>query len=189
MMDAKDGRRLIDGFAKLVGELVGEPMKVAIDKTNEGARQALKTPLPQAKRPEMSTEPNAGAFDDPAIERMYHAFKNRLIDDARIDPILLKLLTTRPELEVEVEPRVVTLDGSTLKGRVARLMAANWFQTTRATAAVRKELARTGSDPGGGGTLGSVLAEYVRDGFLVREGEMYVQAPGVKITEKELKVV
>lgn len=186
-MDAKEGRKLIDGFAKLIGDMVGTPMTVKIDRP---AEPQGKTPLPQAKRPDMPSEPNAGSFDDPAIERMYHAFKNRLIDDARIDPILLQLLTTRPELVVEVEPRIVTLDAATLKGRVARLLAAGWFTNgARATSAVRKELARTGSDPGGGGTLGTVLGDYVKDGFLVREGEMYALAPGVKITEKELKVV
>lgn len=120
------------------------------------------------------------------FERLYLRIKNRLIDDARIDPILLQLLTQRPELIIDVEPRIVSLDGSSLRGRVARLLGAGWFASARATSTVRKELARTGADPGGGGTLSDVLGAYVRDGFLVREGEGYQAAPNVKVTEREV---
>lgn len=54
-----------------------------------------------------------------AREALYQEFKTRILDDARIDPILLHILTSRPEILVEVEPRIVRLDLSNLRGRVA----------------------------------------------------------------------
>ncbi len=44
------------------------------------------------------------------------------------------------------------------------------------------------SDPGSGGRLSEALTEYVNTGFLTREGEAYVLAPGVKVSEKVLEV-
>lgn len=119
----------------------------------------------------------------PELEQLYRQFKNRLIEECAIDPTLLHLLTTRPELVVEVERKELTLDGSTLRGRVARLIAGGWFDETRATAATRKELARTGSDPSGNNNLATALSQYRIDGFLVSEGDGWKRAPGIKVTE------
>jgi len=118
-------------------------------------------------------------------EALYQAIRARLLED---EPILLKALTTHPELIVEVTPRVVTVEGDTAKGRVARLMAAGWFDSPRAVGAVRSELARTGKDPGGGGALGIMLNNFVADGFFVREGSAFVLSPRVKVSERELQV-
>lgn len=120
------------------------------------------------------------------FEKLYQAIKARFIDDARIDPVLLQILTQRPKLEIEVEPRTIALDGASLKGRVGRLLAAGWFDNGRRTGAVRSELTRTGPDPGGGGNLAAILAELVRDGFLVREGEGWKRAAGVEILERTI---
>lgn len=120
-------------------------------------------------------------------EDLYQSFRRRFIAEAKTDPVLLHLMATRPEIVLEFEPRVVTLDGATLKGRSARLLAAGWFTGARATSAVRKELARTGTDPGGGGTLSDNLAALCRDGFLVREGDGWTAAPDVKITERAVE--
>lgn len=127
-------------------------------------------------------------LDPDTLETLYRAFKNRLIDELRVDPILLQLIAQRPEIILEIEPQVLTLDGGTTRGRVARLIASGWFKTTRATGAARKELARTGPDPGGGGTLSDILSEMVRNGFLSREGDGYLEVPGLKITEKRIEV-
>jgi len=127
------------------------------------------------------------SIDGDQLEAIYRELKNRLIDDLRTDPILLQLVAQRPEIILEIEPQVVTLDVKTLKGRCARLIAAGWFATARATSAVRRELARTGADPGGGGNLAQTLNDLVRDGFLTREGEGLLAAPGMKVSEKEIR--
>jgi hypothetical protein len=144
-------------------------------------RPAVRPPMPgdiQVMRPS----------DEPNFEALYRKIKARLIEDGRVDPMLLQLITAQNEIVVEIEPRVVRLDGSTLKGRVARLMAQGWFASARTTSACRKELARTGTDPGGGGQLSDALGAYVRDGFLTREGDGYILAPGVKVREEEISV-
>ena len=119
-------------------------------------------------------------------EALYQAIRARILED---EPILLKALTTHPEIVVEVTPKVVTVEGDSMKGRVTRLMAKGWFDQARETGDVRKELARTGTDPGGGGTLGIMLNRFVADGFFVREGGAFVLAPGVKVSERELRVL
>lgn len=126
----------------------------------------------------------AADFIGKNFEEMYQAIKRRLLDELRVDPIMVRLLSEQPEILVEIEPRVVKLDTSTLRGRLARLMAADYFATERPVGTVRKELARTGNDPGGGGTLKETLDQYAKDGFLTREGEGYRLAPGVKVSEQ-----
>jgi hypothetical protein len=121
------------------------------------------------------------------MEKMYQQFKARLLDELPTDPVALQLLTTRPEIVLEIEPRVVTLNGGMLKGRVARLIASGWFASVRATSACRRELARTGADPGGGGNLSAMLSELKREGFLVESGGSWVAAPNIKITERTIE--
>lgn len=121
------------------------------------------------------------------IEALYLRFKNRLLDDLRIDPVFVQLVAHAPEIEIGIQPRIVNLDGATLKGRVALLVARGWMDDMRTTSDVRKELARTGSDPGGGGTLSDTLGTFVRDGFLVRDAGGYRRAPSLKITERRIE--
>lgn len=120
-------------------------------------------------------------------EAIFRAFKNRMLDELRVDPVFVRLLAIAPELEVEVAARVVTLDASTLKGRVARLLASGWFDGSQTTYAVRKELSRTGPDPGGGGNLANVLKEFQRDGFLLAESDGWRKAPGIKVSERRIE--
>lgn len=129
--------------------------------------------------------PTEAAVD---FEVFYQRFKRRLLDELKVDPVFVKLLASQPEIMVEIEPRVIEMDGASLKGRVARLMAGGFFKEARKSGAVRTELARTGTDPGSGGRLSEALAEYVAQGFLTREGEAYALAPGVKVSEKVLTV-
>lgn len=126
---------------------------------------------------------------DPDKEKLYQWLKKRLLDDLRVDPVFVKLLASgTPEMFVEIEPKVVELKAAgSLKGRVARLIASGFFNETRATFAVRSELKRTGTDPGGGGNLSTALGDFVVDGFLVRDGDGFVKAAGVKVTEKAIE--
>ncbi len=117
------------------------------------------------------------------IERLYREFKARFINDAKIDPILLHLIQSRPEIVVEIERQVVRVDGTTLKGRVARLIAGGYFGEMRLTGTVKKELMRTGPEPNGG-NLSTTLGGLVTDGFLTRDGDGYIAAPGCTVSEE-----
>lgn len=128
--------------------------------------------------------PTEAAVD---FEVLYQKMKRRLLDELKVDPVFVKLLASQPEIMVEIEPRVIEMKANSLKGRIARLMAAGWFKGGKLTADIKRELVRTGSDPGGG--LSPALGDFVLDGFLTREGDgMYNLAPGVKATEKVLTV-
>lgn len=118
-------------------------------------------------------------------DELFQRLKARIIEDCRIDPILLQLLVSRPEIVIDVEPRVVTLEGGSLKGRIARLVAAGFFATAKTQGACRAELRRTGSDVNSG-NLSTAFNDFVRDGYLTREGDSYVCAPGLKVTEREV---
>lgn len=120
-------------------------------------------------------------------EALYREFKARFIDEAKIDPTLLRLIMVQPELEVEVERQVVNVDGATLKGRCARLIAGGWFDAAKSTAATRKELARVGTDPSGNDNLRQALAGYRAQGFLTEEPDGWRKAPGIKITERSIE--
>lgn len=185
-MRKQEAEVLIDAIKKMLEpEAKGEARRSLDVIATAGGKATTEAIIPIAS----GNGPTRFSLNADEFERLYLRIKNRFIDDARIDPILLQLLTTRPELVVEVEPRIVTLDTGNLKGRVARLLANGFFSSSRATSAVRKELARTGADPGGGGSLSDVLGGYVRDGFLVREGDGYLLAPGVKVTERTVTAV
>lgn len=157
-------------------------------------------PLDDQGKVELRKVPTGGNGQEPAaldirkliepevLEAIFRSFKNRMIDELRVDPILLQLIAQQTEMIVEIEPQLVTLEGSTLKGRVALLIARGWFDEQRATSAVRRQLASTGADPGGGGSLSDKLGELTREGFLERVGDgQYRKAPGIKITEKRLE--
>lgn len=173
-MNRREGERLIEVIRELMAETGSASVK---GKGSEPAPEQVETD--KDGRPRLSAE---------LLERVYQQFRNRMIDDLRADPVFVELLAARPEIEVLIEPRRIQIEASTTRGRVARLMASGWFKTTRATGAVRTELARTGPDPGGGGTLSDILAAYVKDGFLVREGTGYQAAPDLKVKEKVLEV-
>lgn len=119
-------------------------------------------------------------------EKLFEQFKTWLLKDLDVDPVFVKLLANVPEMEVQFTSNKVTLTDDTMRGRVARLMAQGWFDTTRTVGGCRTELKRTGPDPGGGGTLGQILNQFVTDKFLVRDGDGFTLAPRVKITEKAM---
>lgn len=184
-MKKSDADQLIELITKLAEPVVAGTLSGVAPMDRKAGTSPLRgRPLDDNGAIEFQKAPPAAAVD---FEVLYQKVKRRLLDDLRVDPLFVKLLATQPEIMVEIEPRVVEMDGASLKGRVARLMASGWFKDPRKSGAVRTELARTGSDPGSGGRLSEALTEYVNQGFLTREGEAYVLAPGVKVSEKVIE--
>lgn len=126
-------------------------------------------------------------FDDAALERQYQAFKNRIIEEAAIDPVLLHLMTVRPEIVVEVERKIISLNGGEdLKGRIARLIASGFLSEPRKAGHINNELERTGTKAAGN-RLSEALGWLKKAGFLVEEGTGWAKAPGVKVTERTIE--
>ena len=121
------------------------------------------------------TPPTAGAIGD--ADALYEDFKRRLL----AEPAVLRVLSMKPELIVEVERKTVTVDGTSVKGRVAKLLASGFFKTAQGQGDTRTALRRTGPDINTG-TLSKVFAELLADGFLEKYGATkYVEVPDMKV--------
>jgi hypothetical protein len=160
-----ENRRLSDRVQELERLLRKDQMVFPPQNTAAGRPDPVSVPLPS---------PN-GHVDEDAL---YERFRDRLSREA---PTLLRVLSIRPALEVTVERRVVEADGSTVKGRVARLLAKGFFREPKTQGETRGELKRTGSDINTG-TLSNVFAELVSYGFLTAEGGgRYAEVEGMKV--------
>lgn len=180
-MNRHEGDRLI----KVIQELMAEEGAASV----RGGKTRPERPAPPARDQEKDHHEigQLPKLEADFLERIFLEFKNRMIDELRLDPVLVQLITQQKEIEIIIEPRIVQMDGGTLRGRVARLVGQGWANEPRATSAFRTELTRTGNDPGGGGSLSTVLGEFVRDGFLVRAGDRWQKAPDLKVTEKVIE--
>jgi IS5 family transposase len=111
-------------------------------------------------------------------EALYQAIKVRLIEEA---PAVLRVLTERPEIEVRVERKIVAADGTSTKGRVAKLLANHFLDEPKRFGEILKECERTGTRLNNK-TLSIALSELVVDGFLTNEGvQRYRAVPGMKV--------
>ena len=128
---------------------------------------------------------------DADFEPFYQALKRRLSADA---PQLLKVLVTRPELDVSVQRTTVAIDGATPKGRIARLLADGFFAEPRAPGQVQAELARRGKDPGP--RIVDALRELAEAAFFLigsgrdsksRVTTTYQAAPGMRVRTREIE--
>jgi DNA-binding HxlR family transcriptional regulator len=132
-------------------------------------------------RPNMPTTPPEGWTMEE--EALYQKFKARLMQEA---PALVKVLATAPELEVTVERKEVRLDSSTLKGRIAVLIANGFLDSGKRNGELVKELGRTGptAHPA---RVSEALTDLVAMGIVTREGDRYPKAPGAKVTKTSVE--
>jgi hypothetical protein len=131
---------------------------------------------PGSVPPEEAVARNRGHFDE---EALYQRFKARLAHEA---PTLLRVLLQQSEIEVEVQRHTIKVDGDSLRGRIARLIKAGFFESPKSANAVNDELLRTGKSHGKPNVYKEVDA-LLELGFFVVAGEKprtYQTAPGAK---------
>jgi hypothetical protein len=86
-----------------------------------------------------------------------------------------------PELEVLTTRRVIKIDGDSLKGRLAQLIKAGYFDSGAKGYSAWQELCRTGKDPGKANVY-RALSDLRDEGFLTKEGEEgFTAVPGMKV--------
>lgn len=197
-MNESDARALRDEnnqLKKRVEELerfISQP-KVgdAVEVTRRSSRQPDPADRERPVRRDREDAPSSVGtlIDLDNADSIYAMVKKRLLIDADKDPVLLRVLAQKAELEVEVERIVVKADGNTLRGRLARLIADGLFRTGMTGPGAQKELSRRGSDPGPG-NITRELKELALMGFLtVEEGKdersrarmEFHEVPGAKI--------
>jgi hypothetical protein len=136
-------------------------------------------PLPVAPLPPL---PMTSALE------FYEAFKARILVDVDVLGVIAKIAATRPEIIVEITPRVQTLKGDSLYGRLGRLIAEGYFDQPQLARDTNKELDRTGGMVHSG-NLSKAFTKFVQEGFLVRSGDGYQRAPNLKVSTTELQAV
>lgn len=150
-----------------------DPTRAASD----GVRGREETERSVPGRGSRALEPSARGSQH-VDEALYQAIKARLIEEA--PGILVQLRASRPELEVTVTRKTLTLDEFSLKGRIARLLKEGFFAEPRGCGAVRSALKRTGPDANTA-NIGRALDEFTRDGFVTDEGSGYREVLGMKV--------
>ncbi|HZP61599.1 MAG TPA: hypothetical protein VFB27_14840, partial [Opitutaceae bacterium] len=109
-------------------------------------------------------------------ERLYQAFKLRLIEEGKKDPGILRILTQRPELEVKVTRPVMEVDGATLRGRIARLIVEGFLNEAKTAYAVFQELQRLGAKVAKPSVYGE-MEKLAVAGFVTKEADGFKKAP------------
>lgn len=150
-----------------------ERLAVALEKrlgvVPAAGNESLPAKVPAAEQP--STPGHA--VDE---EVLYQRFKSRLIKEA---PALLCVLAAGPELEVTIERQVLDVNGSTLRGRLALMIADGYFDTARPGADAFKELGRNGFSTANPNVYRE-LKELAALGFLTSEADGYKAVPDMK---------
>lgn len=182
-LTAKEADRLVDvikGFVK-----GGQAAQASADERLAALADETRTAGPSAIERAATPPGIPVVFDDAALEDLYRKFKARLLEELQVDAIFLKILASRPEVSVLVEPHVVELTDASLKGRICLLMADGFIKKGAMTPRgdILAELERTGSRPGG--RFDETLSGLVEEGILERGGRgEYQVAPGVKVSSK-----
>jgi len=86
--------------------------------------------------------PGNGSIMGDAQEEIYRY----VIQRASKDPGVLEILLRKPELRVKLERPVISMDDSTIIGRIARLVHDGYFKEPKNGPTVQKELKRRGCD-------------------------------------------
>jgi hypothetical protein len=167
-------------LAELEGHAESSNRKAPADVPVSGHRDhgdAGRTPASAAARP--AREWTAGESMD--NEALYQAIKARLMTEA---PALIRILASKPEIEVSLTRKTLQMDEFSLKGRIARLLKDGFFSSPRGCGAVRTALKRTGPDANTA-NIGRALDDFTRDGFVTDEGSGYQEVPGMKVNVVE----
>jgi len=118
-------------------------------------------------------------FDD--IEGFMANIAARVIEQIRKDPVLIRLAVEKPAVEITVNRKVVTMDDSTIKGKIAKLLHEGWFAQERNAAETHAEVVRRGMAPKTPQVRSwEALNEFCSLGLLYRNDKQYTAAPDVE---------
>lgn len=134
--------------------------------------QSTQQAMDQMTNPPAATQPSS--TDE---ESLYQRFKTRLM---RESPTILRVLAERPELEIAVERQVVQIDGTSLRGRLAKMIHEGWFDEPKTGAAAVTELVRRGFSTARPNVY-KELDKFAEMGFLTKETDGYQAAKDMKI--------
>jgi hypothetical protein len=119
-------------------------------------------------------------FPKECFEATYQYVRKRARQDAAE---ILQMLVDHPELRVEVQRSVLEVDGSTLYGRICRLVSEGFFEHPQSYQVTAKEAIRRGwcSPKTPHMRVQDPLDKLAGLGFLTREADGYLAVPGMKV--------
>lgn len=164
----------VDGIRSHVDKLLDE--QAARDKRKDLREMDAKHP---ALQPTSREQAHAGAPLD--MEAIWREIRARLMKEA---PTLVKLMTTKSEINVEVTLQEVTMDGATLRGRIAALLARGFFDKVKGGSELLAELKRLGGGTGDRANYSRELGWLTEKGFLTVEDGGWQAVDGMKVNIK-----
>lgn len=114
----------------------------------------------------------------------YEALRERLAADLSKMPAVLRVLASKPTIEVEVTRHVITVDGGSVRGRIARLIASGFFEKPRTSGDVLSELEKRGSRPSNI-EIGNELKALTEMGYFTRENKWITLVPEMTVNVLE----
>ena len=123
-------------------------------------------------------------FPKECFEATYQYVRKRAREDAAE---ILQMLVDQPELRVEVKRSILEVDGSTLYGRLCRLVSEGFFKQPQSYQVTAKEAIRRGwcSPKTPHMRVQEPLDKLASLGFLTREADGYLAVPGMKVSVEE----
>jgi hypothetical protein len=109
-----------------------------------------------------------------------------IIELLKAQPEVIELLRTQPKIKVSVRRPQVSLDDSTLIGKIGILAAEHFFAAPREHRAVYDELKKRWGVPGQVAHVYPPLKKLNQDGVLEQDGSGFRLAPGLKIETVEV---
>jgi hypothetical protein len=142
-------------------------------------RPEPRTPVRTPEKGDTGSTPVGVIADE---DELYRRFKARLVQEA---PALLKVIMSRPGIEVEVTREVIRVDGKSTRGRIARLIVEGfWAGKARTSAEVQSELEKRGPRPSNI-DLGNELKALQEMGFFTRDNKWISLVAGAEVNVVE----
>ncbi len=119
------------------------------------------------------------SFDPAQLDELYQQMRQRALAE---EPMIMKLMATRPEITLTVTRKEIPMSTDTLPGMVGLLIHDGFFQTRKAASEIRDELLRRGcaaaKHPA---NVAHHLKGIVSAGFLYNEKGYYLAVEGLRV--------
>lgn len=136
---------------------------------------------------EVPTQPPAPTEQPTVVTNFagdFDALYDAIVKRACHEPTVLKLLTTKPVLDVKVERKVIQIDDNSLQGKCAILIKDGFFNEEASGHAAFLELKRRGATVAKPSVY-RALDQITGMGFLTREANGYRAVEGMKVNVVE----
>ena len=159
MLDEQD----MDGIAERVADRLKHVLSHGKHETHTPHRETM-----DAETETKHTRNGTRAALDETAPVGYEAIRDRLLSD----PVVIQVLKETKRIEVMLDTVTVQMSSKSLEGRIAILLHKGFFKETQRHRDAFMELKRTGPETNNK-SLAVMLANFVKWGFLSREGEGY----------------